>query len=87
MCDKENAHSGVLFLAVDDHSRHQIFGKFMFAHIQVNAHMCVLRKAVIEHLLLLQIIRTTFVYTVVKNLTCALCRYECTELLRCFKFH
>jgi len=87
MCDQENAHSGVLFLAVDDLSRHPIFGKSMCAHIQVNAHMCVLRKAVIEHLLQLQIIRTTFVYTVVKNPMCVLCRYECTEVLRCFTFH
>jgi len=87
MCDQENAHSSVLFLAVDDLSRHPIFGKFTCAHIQVNAHMCVLRKAVIERLLQLQIIRTTFVYTVVKNPMCALCRYECTEVLRCFIFH
>jgi hypothetical protein len=43
--------------------------------------MFVLRRAVIEHLLQLQIIRTIFAYTVEKNPMCALCRYGCVEAL------
>jgi hypothetical protein len=80
-CCQENVHSDAPFLAVDDLSQHPTFGRFMFAHIPGNGHMCVLKKAVIERLLQLPIIGTIFAYTVVRSHMSALCRYEFTDIL------